>query len=98
MRYEERSLNKKLAGGGELPLGWKLAGNFELKDHRGNTLKLTGGAIELHRLAKKDCAQLEKRKEEITEAIINSTCSLTHDDGYVYSEVRQAPPPKVLPR
>ena len=33
------------------------------------------GAIELHRLAVEDPAQLERRKEEIMVAIVNATCS-----------------------
>ena len=65
-----------------------MPGNFEVKNHRGNTWTLLE-AIELHRLVL--VAQLERRKEEITEAIINSTCSMTIDDGYICKEVRQAP-------
>ena len=83
---------KKLAGGGELPLGEKLPDNFEVKDKDGFTWKLTG-AIELHRLVVEDLAQLEKRKGEITVEIINSTCSVTRDDGSIYKEVRQTPHP-----
>ena len=72
-------------------MGEKLPGNFEVKHLLGGTYKLSG-AIELHRLALEDPAQLERRKEEITTAILNSTCSITRDhrrdDGYVYKEVR----------
>ena len=55
---------------------------------------VAGGAIELHRLAVEDPAQLERRKEEITVGIINATCSA--DDGE-YREVSQAPLPKSPP-
>ena len=52
-----------------------------------NHLKLTSGT-ELHRLVVEDCAQLKRRADEITEAIINITCS--YDNGQV-REVSQAP-------
>ena len=38
------------------------------------------GAIELHRLAVLDFEELQKRKDEITEDIVNATCS--YDDGF----------------
>ena len=62
---------------------------FEVKHQWAQTFELTG-AIELHRLAVADPSQLERRKEEITMAIINSTCSSA--DGK-QKEVRQAPLP-----
>ena len=80
-----------------MPLEKKLAGNFEAKSPWGKTFKLTGGAIELHRMAVEDLAQLERRKEEIKTAIINATCSMTFDDGYICKEVRQAPLPNSSP-
>ena len=61
-----------------------------------NHLKLTSGT-ELHRLVVEDCAQLKRRADEITEAIINITCSYDkaeedeeYDNGQV-REVSQAP-------
>ena len=69
--------------------------NFEVKTPHGKTFKLSG-AIELHRLAVDDPAQLERRKEEITAAIINTTCSMALDD-VLYKEVRQAPLPNSFP-
>ena len=41
---------------------------------------LVTGAIELHRLAVLDFEELQKRKDEITEDIVNATCS--YDDGH----------------
>ena len=41
---------------------------------------LVTGAIELHRLAVLDFDELERRKDEITEDIVNATCS--YDDGH----------------
>ena len=93
------NLNNKIAGGGELPLDKKLPGNFEVKSPRGvwgDTWKLTG-AIELHRLAWEDPAQLERRKEEITSAIIDATCSMTFHEKDIYKEVRQTPLPNSSP-
>ena len=55
--------------------------------HTANHLRLTSGT-ELHRLVVEDFAQLKRRADEITEAIINITCS--YDKGQV-REVRQAP-------
>ena len=70
-----------------------MAGNFEVT---GDTYK-QNGAIELHQLVLEERAQLVRRAEEITMTIINSTCSLTLDDGYIYKEVRQAPLPNFSP-
>ena len=52
------------------------------------------GAIELHRLTVEDFAQLERRAEEITEEIIDATCTV--DDGDA-KEVRHAPLPLLSP-
>ena len=51
-------------------------------------LKLSG-AIELHRLAVDDFAQLSRRAEEISEAIVDAYCSVNEH----VREVRQSPPP-----
>ena len=88
----ESSLIEEVAGGGELPLDEKLPDicECEFEDPiSGDTCDLTG-AIELHRLALEDPVQLERRAEEITVEIINSTCSMTHYVGW-YKEVRQVP-------
>ena len=82
------------AGGGERPLGEKLNDHFEFKSPNGATCKLTGGAIELHRLTVEDFHQLERRADEINEENINDTCTL---DGNL-KEVRQTIPPKLFPR
>ena len=87
--------------GGERPLGEKLADGFEVKfyyDDYDITWKLTG-AIELHRLVLEDYDQLEKRKNEITSTIIDSTCAV---DGATsisnnFKEVSQ-PPLSLFPR
>ena len=80
----------EVAGGGEQPLGEKLLNKFEFefKPPSGEAFKLAGGAIELHRLVVDDRAQLVRRKEEITKAIIDATCSFS-----VFKEVRQTPLP-----
>ena len=71
-----------------------MASNFEVTgDDYDTTFKLSG-AIELHRLTLEDPAQLKRRGEEITAAIINSTCSSA--DGK-HKEVRQAPLPNSSP-
>ena len=59
---------------------------FEVKEH-----KLTG-AIELHWLAVQDFAQLERRTDEINNAIIDASCALCSVNGG-YTKVRQAPLP-----
>ena len=81
----------EVAGGGEQPLGQKLPDNFEVTySPSGQTWKLTGGIV-LHRLVVEDPAQLERRKEEINDAIINSNCLFTDDD---YTEVSQVALPQ----
>ena len=47
---------------------------------------LVTGAIELHRLAVLDFDELERRKDEITENIVNAKCS--YQDGF-HTEVMQ---------
>ena len=74
-------------------MGGKLPNNYEVKIG-GGTCKLSDGALELHRLAVEDSAQLERRKEEITVAIVNATCSFK--DGLL-KEVSQAPLPNSSP-
>ena len=78
--------------GGERPLGEKLPDGFEVKDYEGDTHKLTG-AIELHRLIFEDY-DLEKRKDEMTSTLIDSTCTLDSDSGnFNFKEVSQPPLP-----
>ena len=71
-------------GGGERPLGEKLPDGLKVKTPMGGR-NLTG-AIELHRLALEDYAQLERRAGELKAEFINSTC--TRGDGYI-KEVSQ---------
>ena len=90
--------NGLVAGGDERPLDEKLPDNFEFEVKETilvSSCELTG-AIELHRLVLDDPDQLKRRKEEITEAMINATCSIALDDGYIIEEVRQAPLPKFV--
>ena len=75
-------------------MGGKLPNNYEVKI-RGITYM--DGAIELHRLAVEDPAQLERRKEEITVAIVNATCSMSSVDDGMFREVSQAPLPNSSP-
>ena len=90
--------------GGERPLGEKLPDGIEVEDHEGFTWNLTG-AIELHRLVlKNDYDQLKKRKDEITNRIIDSKCSA--DVGPRLKKMKKrleevsqqpSPPPQVTP-
>ena len=101
----EQPADKVLGGGGERPLGEKLPDGIEVKDHEGFIWNLTG-AIELHRLVlKNDYDQLKKRKDEITNRIIDSKCSA--DVGHRLKKIRKkkleevsqppSPPPQVTP-
>ena len=99
---DEQPADRFTGGGGERPLVEKLPNGFKIDDHNGATLNLTG-AIELHRLVlKNDYDQLKKRKDEITNRIIDSKCSA--DVGVSrgrkrLEEVSQppSPPPQVTP-
>ena len=86
MIYDNKQPASDVTGGGVRPLGEKLPDNFKVKapggSTRGTTYKLTG-AIELHRLALEDFAQLERRAEQINEVIINTTCSINDEDKEV---------------
>ena len=65
-----------------LSLDTRLPDKFEAKDHQ-----LTG-AIVLHSMAVHDFARLERRSDEIDDAILNATCSVDGD----CKGVRQTPP------
>ena len=86
MIYDNKQPASDVTGGGVRPLGEKLPDNFKVKapggSTRGTTYNLTG-AIELHRLALEDFAQLERRAEQINEVIINTTCSINDEDKEV---------------
>ena len=85
-------------------MGEKLPDGIEVEDHEGFTWNLTG-AIELHRLVlKNDYDQLKKRKDEITNRIIDSKCSA--DVGPRLKKMKKrleevsqppSPPPQVTP-
>ena len=65
-----------------LPLDTRLPDKFVAKDHQ-----LTG-AIALHSMAVNYFARLERRSDEIDDAILNATCSV---DGDEFKGVRQTP-------
>ena len=56
---------------------------------------LVTGAIELHRLAVLDFEELQKRKDEITEDIVNATCS--YDDGFHTEVIKSGWPTFIIP-
>ena len=94
--HNEQPADKVQGGGGERPLGEKLPNGFEVKDDEGYiTFNLTG-AIELHRLVLIEDYDLEKRKDEITSTIIESTCAFPRSH-IIFKEVSQHPHP-LLPR
>ena len=88
----QKHLTDKVAGGGGRPLAEKLPDNFGFKAPDGFTYKLPdgfpyrlSGALEVHRLAVEN--KLKGREAELTEEIINATCT---NDGY-YKEVSESP-------
>ena len=81
------------AGGGGRPLSEKWSDLLTVKDKKHEIWELKG-ATELHRLALEDFSQLERRAEEIDEAIVNATCTIM--DGY-YKEAGSAPSTQVTP-
>ena len=91
----QKHLNDKDAGGGGRFLAEKLPDNleFKLQDY---FIRLSG-ALELHRLALQD--KLKGREAELTEDIINATCTVNG----CYKEVSESPrsllfsPPQVTP-
>ena len=87
---DEQPADRFTGGGGERPLVEKLPNGFKIDDHNGATLNLTG-AIELHRLVLKGY-DLEKRKDELTSTIIESTCAVDRYPSH-FKEVSQPPLP-----
>ena len=81
--------------GGERPLGEKLPDGFEVKQRNGSPFNLTG-ALELHRLVLEGL-DLEKRKDEITGSIIDSTCAMNNSYS-TFKEVSQPSLPPPPPR
>ena len=80
----QKHLNDKVAGGGRRFLAEKLPDNLEFKLQDGVIFRLAG-ALEVHSLAVQD--KLKGREAELTEEIINATCT---NDGY-YKEVSESP-------
>ena len=96
---DEQPADKVKGGGGKRPLGEKLPNGFEVTV--GNTTLNLTGAIELHRLVLKDYDQLLKRKDEITNTIIESTCSIRYShrwSTHQYKEVSQPSLPLLPPQ
>ena len=91
----QKHLYDKVAGGGGRFLAEKLPDNLEFKLQDG-FMRLSG-ALELHRLALQD--KLKGREAELTEDIINATCTVNG----CYKEVSESPrsllfsPPQVTP-
>ena len=77
----------KVAGGGGRFLAEKLPDNCVVELQDGFTYMLSG-ALEVHRLAAQD--KLKGREEELTEDIINATCTIIGFNGY-YKEVSESP-------
>ena len=69
----QKHLNGKVAGGGGRFLAEKLPDCFVFKLQEGLAYMLSG-ALEVHRLAVQD--KLKGREEELTEEIINATCTV----------------------
>ena len=82
----QKHLTDKVAGGGRRFLAEKLPDSFEFKLQEG-FFRLSG-ALEVHSLAVQD--KLKGREEELTEDIINATCTINGDDGY-FKEVSEFP-------
>ena len=83
----QKHLTDKVAEGGGQFLAEKLPDLFVFKSPKGFTYTLSG-ALEVHRLAVKD--KLKGREEELTEDIINATCTIIGFNGY-YKEVSESP-------
>ena len=79
----QKHLTDKVAEGGGQFLAEKLPDSFVCKTLKGFTCMLSG-ALEVHRLAVKD--KLKGREEDLTEDIINATCTF----GY-FKEVSESP-------
>ena len=67
------------------------SGILRLKDDDGKTYELEG-AIELHRLVVEDLNQLERRADEMDEAVFDATCSVDVDEFKGVSVVLPHPP------
>ena len=82
----QKHLNDKVAGGERRFLAEKLPDNFGFKLQDGVIFRLSG-ALEVHRLAVQN--KLKGREEELTEEIINATCTINGD--VCYKEVSESP-------
>ena len=83
----QKHLTDKVAGGGRRFLAEKLPDNFRVFETPRGFTRLSG-ALEVHRLTVQD--KLKGREEELTEDIINATCTIIGFNGY-YKEVSESP-------
>ena len=84
----QKHLTDKVAGGGRRFLAEKLPDNFGVFETPDGFTYMLSGALEVHRLAVQD--KLKGREEELTEDIINATCTIIGFNGY-YKEVSESP-------
>ena len=82
----QKHLIDKVAGGGRRFLAEKLPEKFGVETPEGFFIRLSG-ALEVHSLAVQD--KLKGREEELTEEIINATCTI-NGDGDI-KEVSESP-------
>ena len=83
----QKHLNGKVAGGGGRFLAEKLPDCFVFKLQEGLAYMLSG-ALEVHLLALEN--KLKGREEELTEDIINATCTINGYNGS-FKEVSESP-------
>ena len=84
----QKHLTDKVAGGGRRFLAEKLPDNFGVFETPDGFTYMLSGALEVHRLAVQD--KLKGREEELTEEIINATCTIDEFYG-CYKEVSESP-------
>ena len=84
----QKHLIDKVAGGGRRFLAEKLPDNFGVFETPDGFTYMLSGALEVHRLAVQD--KLKGREEELTEDIINATCTIDEFYG-CYKEVSESP-------
>ena len=83
----QKHLIDKVAGGGRRFLAEKLPEKFGVETPEGFFIRLSG-ALELHSLAVEN--KLKGREEELTEDIINATCTINGFNGS-FKEVSESP-------
>ena len=84
----QKHLNDKVAEGGRRFLAEKLPDNFGVFETPEGFIFRLSGALEVHRLALGN--KLKGREEELTEEIINATCTIKGFNGS-FKEVSESP-------